>query len=200
MTNKIPNEYENPIDLLIYKLFQYTNTILREYGFTPNLITTISFMFGLLSIYFYINEQYFTSAIIFFISYIFDCIDGNFARQYKMVTKLGDWYDHLTDYIIIFGIFSVIYYNSNIKSIYKYSGILILLFLLYGLGIHTLYQEKYYNQIKDKNETSMMDLYLTYLFPMNTYDFDKMKITKYFGCGTWYSLLSIYIIGCNYTL
>ena len=200
MTNKIPDEYENPIDLLIYKLFPYVNPFLYNYGFTPNLITTISFMFGLLSIFFYINKQYLITGIIFFISYIFDCIDGNFARQYKMETNFGDLYDHITDYIVIIGIFIVILYNPNTNNYYKYIGVAFLLSLLYGLAIHMLYQEKYYNQIKNSNESSMMDTYLSYLLSEKSYDFEKMRLTKYFGCGTWYSLLSIFIICCKYTM
>ena len=33
----------------------------------------------------------------YLISYSFDCIDGHIARKYKMFSKYGDIYDHVSD-------------------------------------------------------------------------------------------------------
>ncbi len=61
--------------------------LMYDIGFTPNTITFFSLLTGLFSIYYlYINE-YKKASVYYFISYIFDCIDGRLARTYNMQSK-----------------------------------------------------------------------------------------------------------------
>ena len=39
-------------------------------------------------------EQFQIGAILYYIGYFFDCMDGNYARTYKMTSNFGDKYDH----------------------------------------------------------------------------------------------------------
>ena len=54
-------------------------------------------MCGFSSAYFIYTHQFLLSAALFIFAYIFDCLDGYVARTYNMVTKFGDYYDHVTD-------------------------------------------------------------------------------------------------------
>ena len=192
MTNKIPEHFENPIDNLLYKSIDKLNPILYRFGLTPNMITTISFIFGIISIYYFFNKSYILSSITFFISYYFDCADGKLARTYNMTSKFGDLYDHLTDYIVSFGIFYVIYKNKDIPSWFKYSEIGLILLLIIGMAIHMSYQESlYYNSI-DSTDSSILNDIFSKVFKIDNHD--NMVYTRYFGCGTFNLLISLIIL------
>lgn len=74
----------------------YIFCILEKLGFTPNLITAIGKIFGLLSFYYLFEDPlYFT---LFYVAHlIMDVIDGSYARSVGKVTKFGKNFDHLGD-------------------------------------------------------------------------------------------------------
>lgn len=37
---------------------------------------------------------------LYVLSYVFDCIDGQYARLYGMTTDFGDMYDHISDVVV----------------------------------------------------------------------------------------------------
>ena len=81
--------------------------MLHRTGHTPNVITTYSFAFALLAAAALARGNRATFVGCFVLAYLFDCIDGQFARRYDMASVLGDLYDHTTDvlgYLIFFGI------------------------------------------------------------------------------------------------
>ena len=115
---KIISELENPIDNILIILSIKFGDILHKYKFiTPNIITTISIILSIIAIYFIYIKYYKIGAILFFISYFFDCLDGNFARRFNMVTTFGDYYDHIGDifkYLLL--IYVILISNLNSKS------------------------------------------------------------------------------------
>ena len=148
---KIPSKYENPFDNFIYKIVIFITPYLRKLNLTPNQITTIGNIFGITGIYKLYKNNYISSAILYLIRYIFDCIDGYYARKYNMITNFGDWYDHISD-LLIHLIYIILLYVKKI-NLFKYFFIsyLILLFLV---TLHLYYQEKYYN----KNEAPALNI------------------------------------------
>lgn len=71
-------------------------------SFTPNQITIISFIFGLLSAYSFLQGTwiYLTiGALLFEFSYILDCIDGRIARLKGLTSRIGGYLDVMTDII-----------------------------------------------------------------------------------------------------
>jgi phosphatidylglycerophosphate synthase len=175
---KIPFELENPIDNLIYLLVENTTDQFYKLGFTPNALTTISLIFSVLSIKSITssNKNYKLSALYFGISYIFDCYDGYLARKYNMISKFGDYYDHFSDIFKIIYLFIVLLkINKN-----KFQNMLPYYILLGFLCcIHIGCQEKYYNK---KTDTSS---YLTIDICKDKEDaINKMRYTRFFGCGT----------------
>lgn len=59
-----------------------------------------SFAGGLLSVWFLHQNRPFAFAAANLLSYVFDCMDGQFARAYAMTSSFGDVYDHTTDIIV----------------------------------------------------------------------------------------------------
>ena len=76
---------------------------------TPNMITTIALILGVLCIYQFRMENYGTSAALLVIRQVFDGMDGYVARKYDLKSKFGDKYDHVSDFIIQRIIFIMVY-------------------------------------------------------------------------------------------
>jgi phosphatidylglycerophosphate synthase len=182
---KIKDNLENPIDFLIINYLCEPLSELIHNNFpniTPNMLTTIGLIFGILSIICLYKNLYIASFILFWISYFFDCLDGYYARKYNMVTQIGDYYDHIRDFIINIGI--VILITSKLKSSnQKYIFVFILIILFIFMCVHLGCQEKIYNQ------NSILSN-MTKLCPNEKY----INITKYFGCGTYMLYVSIYLL------
>jgi len=187
---KIPEEFENPIDNLIYKSVDDCCIYLKKLNFTPNMITTLSAIFGLLSIYFICQEKFILGGGLYFISYYFDCVDGYYARKYDMVTEFGDWYDHAKDVLVFAGIVWVLIYKK------LYSGLIFLVPILLLTFIHFGCQEIYYDKGESKtlNFTKSFTKYFCRINIDNKESISHMmQTTKYFGCGTLILLFSVYI-------
>ena len=94
---KLSVKYENPIDNIIYLYVEPLAPYMHKYNITPNMITTfgnISWVYGLYLLY---NHEYVYSALLFGLSYYFDCLDGYVARKYDLISIFGDYYDHISD-------------------------------------------------------------------------------------------------------
>ena len=68
---KLPSNYDDPIDSLFCDYSEKLNPYFKRINFTPNGITTLSFIFGLLAIYAYIKSNYLLCAILYLIGYFF---------------------------------------------------------------------------------------------------------------------------------
>ena len=97
---KFPPEYENPIDNLIINNGKLLYPIYRKLNFTPNHLTLISMVTGIISVYLFYKKNFIVSAVLFFTSYCFDVFDGNYARTYDMISVFGDYFDHIKDLIV----------------------------------------------------------------------------------------------------
>ena len=182
---KLPSYYENPFDDILINICDYFCPYFHKLGFTPNILTTISLLFCVVTIILLLKSYFYLAAAFFIISYFFDCMDGHFARKYNQVTKFGDYYDHITDVIKMISVIYTLYYiNSKIMTFLIIP--MIILFILQS--IHFGCQEKYYN----KNESYTLSI-TKMLCPNNKYN--PLNITRFFGCGTimlFYTIIIIY--------
>ena len=184
---KLPSYYENPIDNIIYKFIAPTSHQLD--CLTPNFITLLSFISGLLSMYYYKNNNVEYSTILFFISYFFDVLDGFHARRKNICSTFGSYFDHISDLVISF-IFLFITYQKykDYKYFYHICGTtLISVIIMYlHLSLRELYHEKdnsiFLNVFNLKNKESIK--YLSF--------------TRYFGTGTFMLLYCIIIFYSKY--
>lgn len=176
MTKKIPDNLDDPIDVLMYKLCDKLAPSFKKTGHTPNIITTYSLITGLLSCYAIYNNNIVLFIPLFIISYFFDCFDGFFARKYKMTSKFGDYYDHIKDASVYIVLILVMFYKyrSNISII----NIIIMVILLLLLASHMGCQQRYYkNENKDADEETL-DFY-----QKMCRNKDDIKYSRFFGPG-----------------
>jgi phosphatidylglycerophosphate synthase len=186
---KLPINFENPIDTQIVNLGDKLNPYFHKLHLTPNGLTTFSLAFGLFSAFLIVNNQFILAGIFFFIAYMFDCFDGNYARHYNMISLFGDYYDHFADLTKFIVVFYVLYLNNSTKLI-MLSPLLIFLFALSGTFIGC--QEIYYNNTTQSPSLSP----LKKICPIKHKNQHKaLQYLRYFGLGTSVFIFSM-IIAC----
>lgn len=187
--SKIPTEVDNPIDNVLIKIWDPFTDLFHNLGFTPNMFTTISLVFGIIAgIYLYRNK-YSESMICFAVAYFFDCADGYFARKYGMETAFGDFYDHISDWFKVGLIMSLIY----IKSPANFLKILVICILfMIPLFMQIACQEKYYSDTKESIVNQpIMGQFQKLCF---TDPYETMRITRYFGFGSFIALFIFLVL------
>ena len=148
---KINNENENFIDDFLLDISEYVSPFFYSLGFSPNDITTLSLITGLLCIYFLYTKNIILFVVFFILSYFFDCLDGHYARKYNMVTKFGDYYDHIKDalvHVLLYSTIIYLYYNNRyIIPFFIILGIFVIL-----SGIHLTCQQVLYTGMDVKDD------------------------------------------------
>lgn len=150
------------------------------------MITTISGVCGFSSAYFIYKHQFLLSAVLFSTAYMFDCLDGYVARTYNMVTKFGDYYDHIMD-VLKFIVYLIAISVVNFKLFLMFAPFLI--YALFLAGVHLGYQEYAYNR---KEESVTLGL-LRILCKHQNNAGPELKYTRYFGAGS-FNMLCVLII------
>ena len=182
---KLPNNLEEPLSNYLYKIVHIVSNIITD-NITPNEITIFNILLRIIILYKLNKCKYDKIYILLIISCFLDYLDGYTARRYNMITKLGDYLDHIGDYIFTIIILYIIYYKLRNSKFKKLFIIIILLFIIcisFNLGC----QEKYFS----KNNSNTLNI-----FKLLCYDIKILKITKYFGCLLFYLFIS-YIIYNN---
>lgn len=194
MVNKIPDSLDNPIDNILYKIIDGQLDLFKKLNLTPNLLTTVSLVSGLGSVYLLKNNNYKLSALLWFISYYFDCTDGKMARKFNMTSKFGDLYDHGSDTIKHILLFYVIY--SILKDDKNFKHILIIFLLIFILSMAQLgCQEKLTKKITKKDDSPTLQITETLVI---TDCETQMKFTRYFGPATITLYLVLVILYVNF--
>jgi phosphatidylglycerophosphate synthase len=185
---KIQSENENPIDNVLIDFSNNISPQIRELGFNPNMLTTIGTIFGILSVYSVYIDKYIQGFIFFWISYYFDCLDGFYARKYKLYSKFGDYYDHIRDVIVAIFLNSVILYKLKSGRERAVFVVVFFTFLLLSL-VHMGCQEK---KSTDTCNNDSLQL-LTKL----CIDKSHIEYTRYVGIGTLNLVISLFILYLN---
>ena len=190
--NNIPEIYDDPFDIILYKIANILCPYAKAIGLTPNMITTLSNIFFIITIILLLKSYYIIALFTFIISYYFDCMDGHMARKYKMFSKYGELYDHGSDIIKYIVIIITLIYIDYDKFIISLPFALILIFgSLVKRGCYQLYTE-----INDSPTLSFSEK----LCPTKKNKelmLNIIKYIRYFGSGTiilYVSLLFLYYI------
>lgn len=191
MVNKLSDNHECPIDTFIFKIVDKHLHIFHNLGMTPNILTTLSIVFGFLTAYQILRGRLLLAAIFWIIGYYFDCADGKFARKYNMVSKFGDLYDHLGDLLKVI-VVSIALFSINKKGITVKQLFLIIIIIMLGFLqiIHMGYQETIYNK---KDESPYLNIIRNFFVNEEKAE-QNICYTRYFGCGTWYLFFTILIL------
>jgi len=188
---KLPEKLDNFIDDILLKIIDIIQPYFYKLGFIPNTLTTISLVFWFFALYFFINDRtYYTfySVLFMILSYFFDCFDGHFARSYNMVTKFGDYYDHISDVskVIILVYFICTMYTSKVCYVLP----ILIIFLIFTLT-HLACQELYYNR---PNASDTLSLLRFFCIANKKNVNNILGITRFFGCGTFYLVMILSVI------
>ena len=183
---KIAPEYRNPIDNGLYIIIRAINPTFWKLGITPNMITTLSLVFSLVGVLLFYKQKLLPlAAILFFIGYLFDCQDGYMARKYKMVSKFGDYYDHISDVLKYIALLVAMFVlRKNNTHFLKYFSFIAFLTVLVVIDVGC--EERIYN----KNEESDT-LKLTQKL---CYDKKMIRWARFFGPGTLMMILSVIML------
>ena len=190
MVNKIADHYECPLDKYLLKFIDMHLDLYYKLGFTPNMITTLNIIVGLLTSYEIFQNNYLVAAILWIVAYYFDCVDGKLARKYNMTSQFGDLYDHFADVFKYIVVFYALFYSSNKRTTDKqWLYIAIIAFMTALTVIHLGYQEYIYDK---KEESSLLNIYKI-LVSFDDKPKKTIQYTKYFGCGTWFLSVALLI-------
>lgn len=147
---------------------------LYNLGFTPNMITLISTLFSISTIYFIHINDFTTAAIVYSIGYLFDAIDGRMARKYNMGSKMGMIYDLVSDNITNFSllIYLLVFYEMNSLTI-------IMMFLFFILSYILLLSYSINEAIDSYKKTKSDDFYERRVKELKGFGKDKNVIDKF---------------------
>ncbi len=122
---------------------------------TPNIISILSFTFGMLSAYFYFKNSLILGGVSYMLSYILDATDGKVARIKNIGKIYGAWFDILVDRLNLLFISSAISYNLFIL----HDSIIFIILNFMFLGIAFIGWESRYNIdiYKLKNKINKID-------------------------------------------
>lgn len=183
---KLPNYMDNPIDTYLVDLFDNHYDFFKKTGHTPNILTTYSLIFGLLSCYFLNIKRIVLFSIFYAISYFFDCADGHFARKYNMTSKFGDIYDHTKDVLVGIIVLYITFKNSS-HNITPVTIILLIVFIFLAVFHLSCQENNCDDKFKDKDNESLK---LTRSLCKKK---ENIKWSRFFGTGT-FNLFFILLI------
>lgn len=175
---KVDSSIENPIDNFMINVSESLSPYFKSLNYTPNGITTISFIFGIAALYHLYQHDVILFGIYFALAHLFDCMDGYYARKYNMVSDGGDKYDHFKDlFVVIIGVY-ILYSRYNITN---FPILLAVVGVLCILGMMSVGCHERITHPENKSDTLQ-------IFDIATPDRETcMKYTnylKYFGPGT----------------
>tara|TARA_B110000908_G_C10264101_1_gene461981 strand:+ start:1172 stop:1882 length:711 start_codon:yes stop_codon:yes gene_type:complete len=117
---------ENIESFMDYYIFYPVGDILLplfyKLGITPNMITLMSTICTITSIY-YINlpsRNFKKFAFLYILGYFFDCVDGRLARKYKLGSTFGMVFDSVSDIISNTLLIIIYVFNFYDKKNFKY--------------------------------------------------------------------------------
>ena len=183
---KINRLVENPIDNILIDISEKIGNIKGiEKILTPNFFTLCSLIITLFSIYNINLKNFKIGAILYFVGYFFDCMDGNFARKHNMCTDFGDKLDHYSD--IIKYILLILVLNKFIKN--KFIFYITNLLFLMTIAIHVGCQEK----LNKSNNITFLTTFKKFCKKSK-----YINITKYLSFGTFFLFKSLFIYFIDY--
>ena len=177
--------YEDYFDRLLYPSIEYISDTIYNFKITPNMITFLGLIIGLLSAYYLYEKQIIISLVLWIVCYYLDLLDGYIARKYDQGSTVGGWFDHISDIIKFIAIGIVLYKHK------QYYVILILIIVFIITLFNTSCKTKYLDRDKKKTDSFYL---LKHICPDKNY----VKFTHYFGEGTGALLYVILIIAFYY--
>jgi len=187
---KIIENHENPVDNVMLNIAEVISPYLHKLNYTPNGITTISTILNGAALYHLYNREILPFAIYFIIAYLFDNVDGYYARKYKMTSVIGDYYDHIKDFVVGGVTAYILYTKYNITN---YPVALVILLAMLALTLIYIGCQESSRDTNDKSDSlSIIDR----ITPSKEQCDKNIGIFRWFGPGT----LILVLVGIVYYL
>ena len=87
-------------------LGRYLSKILIHVPFSPNQVSIVSTLVGILSGWFFASGYFISGALLLQLSAIIDCVDGDLARVLYKESRLGKWLDLVGDQFVHIAVFA----------------------------------------------------------------------------------------------
>lgn len=178
VSRKLPRHLECPADNLFSDIAEKTLPFFKKLRHTPNVLTGYALLFTVLSGLSLYADRFWPFALAYNLGYLFDCIDGMYARKYHMVTRFGDYFEHSRDILGNLALNVFVWYKFKplpTWTWFAYSG------LLLGTALHIGCQQKYYKRMQGESEQSESLDVLSKLCPRGL----TLGWTRWFGPGTY---------------
>ena len=160
--SKLPPHQEHPGEVLCYRFAEMVSPFFKSLGFSPNGITTLSNVGALICVYGALTRNRMLFVVGYAMKYLLDCTDGYFARRYKMTSKFGDLYDHISDLVFMLTLLWVLWSTFRFtRSAHPYRGYIVAFYglLLFASWIHMGCQEVLYARTSGKPSTPTLNWY-----------------------------------------
>ena len=152
---KIHRSKDNFIDNIFIDIGEKLCPLFHYFNFTPNMITGINIICSMLCLYYLYIGEYKLGILFLVLTFLFDCMDGSYARGYKMETYFGDLLDHYTDYIFYMFLYYILIFK--IPFVNRSYFIIMLSFLSCTTLLHYGCSE-HYNEANVKVNTQISHL------------------------------------------
>tara|TARA_B000000475_G_scaffold107144_1_gene86938 strand:+ start:263 stop:829 length:567 start_codon:yes stop_codon:yes gene_type:complete len=182
---KIKKDMDNFVDNIFIDISELLCPFFKYFNFTPNMITGINIICSILCLYYLYIGEYKLGVLFLILTYLFDALDGFYARKYKMETYFGDLLDHYTDYIFYLGLYYLLLFKIPFKNNKNFIFILSILSIT---GILHLGCTEHYNSASSNVNTQLS--HLKKLCPNKK----NIHYTKYLGPGTSILFISIALL------
>ena len=124
----------SPSDKAFYLLADIALPLFKKCNMTPNQITVLSFVCGVLGSFFLFRGIVSIFLVLLYMSYWLDCVDGQFARKYGPYTEFGDKLDHFTDWVSFCILLLVFITRYSHQMNLKYYAVCAVFFTLLGIN------------------------------------------------------------------
>lgn len=158
------------------------NRVLSESSleyWAPNIFTACSFVSRVVSLYNLVNDRFEIAAGTFLLGYMFDCLDGYYARKYDKCTTFGCYFDHTNDLLT-----SLLFFVVVLKKGMYITATLLLLMGVFAVN-QAVYDESLYN-----NYTPFFELLCRSTSGLHVLDESFISL---FGTSTWAMLVGVSI-------
>lgn len=184
---KVSPQLINPLEMLLLEVFVIpSKPYFKQMNLHPNHLTFLSFLFGIIGAYLVYKSRFLWASLFLFLAYLFDCIDGNYARTYDMVTDFGDFFDHSTDIIQMVLLYIAVFLNKDLTKNNKIAFAIVIGILLLFMCVDFGCQEKIYNT---KESPSLSILRTFCIGDVN----NTIHYVKYSSCATVYLVIIFFM-------
>lgn len=157
--------------------------VFKRFSHTPNMISVYGAIVSVVHLYYIWVEDFPRFTFYFWLSYIFDCLDGYYARKYNMVTKKGDYFEHIRDILSLLSISAILIfkYKDQISSF----AIMLFASSSFMTGIHVGCTQIQYNGSLGE---SLDVLKFTCFHP------SIASFSQYFGVGMYMAVINFLVL------